>query len=133
MSVELKNVPSLQQPRGYSHYSVARGSRVIHFAGQIGVTHDGTMKEGLAAQVEQAHLNLVTAVEAAGATSSDIVKITWYVKNWSDENARSFGEGLRRASAQKPLPLVPMTLVGVQALYRDNIEAEVEAVAVIEG
>ena len=44
---------------------------------------------------------------------------------------KSFGEGLRRGAAQKPLPMVPMTVVGVQSLFRSNIEAEVEAVAII--
>lgn len=131
MPVELKNASALAAPRGYSHMSIAQGSKVIHFAGQIGVTQDGVMLEGLAEQVEQAHLNLVMALEAAGGTPADLVKITWYVKNWSDSVGKSFGEGLRRASAQKPLPLVPMTVVGVQALFRSNIEAEVEAVAVL--
>lgn len=131
MSVELKNAEGLFPPRGYSHMSIAQGSRVIHFAGQIGMTAEGFLLEGLAEQVEQAHVNLVAALEASGATPADLVKITWYVKNWSDGVAKSFGEGLRRGSQRKPIPLVPMTVVGVQSLYRHNIEAEVEAVAVL--
>ncbi|MEQ1753340.1 MAG: Rid family hydrolase [Micropepsaceae bacterium] len=133
MPVELKNAPGLHAPRGYSHMSIAQGSRIMHFAGQIGVDADGALREGLAEQVEQAHLNLVVALEASGATPADLVKITWYVKNWSDGVSRSFSEGLRRATAAKPLPLVPMTIVGVQSLFRANIEAEVEAVAVMAG
>jgi len=131
VSVELKNVEGLYPPRGYSHMSIAQGNRVIHFAGQIGMLPDGTLVEGLAEQVEQAHLNLVAALEASGARPADLVKITWFVKNWSDAVGKSFGEGLRRGSQRKPLPLVPMTVVGVQSLYRANIEAEVEAVAVV--
>lgn len=131
MPVELKNVPGLFPPRGYSHMSIAQGSKVVHFAGQIGMTADGMLLEGLAEQVEQAHLNLVSAMQEAGASPADLVKITWYVKNWSDTVGKSFGEGLRRGAAQKPLPMVPMTVVGVQSLFRSNIEAEVEAVAII--
>lgn len=133
MSVELRNAPGLSRPRGYSHVSIAKGSRIIHLAGQIGTAPDGTLQEGLAEQVEQAHLNLVEALAAAGATPADLVKVTWYVKNWSAGVAASFAEGIKRAQAAKPLPAVPMTLVGVQALFRDNVEAEVEGVAVIEG
>lgn len=133
MSVELKNAPGLHAPRGYSHISIAQGSKIIHFAGQIGADAEGVLREGLAEQVEQAHANLVTALEAAGATPADLVKITWYVKNWSDGVGRSFSEGLRRAGAARPLPLVPMTIVGVQSLFRPNIDVEVEAVAVVAG
>jgi enamine deaminase RidA (YjgF/YER057c/UK114 family) len=111
--------------------SIAQGSKVVHFAGQIGMTADGMLMEGLAEQVEQAHVNLATALEASGAKPSDLVKITWYVKNWSDAVAKSFGEGLRRGGQKKPFPQVPMTIVGVQSLYRANIDVEVEAVAVI--
>lgn len=131
MSVELKNAEGLYPPRGYTHMSIAQGSKIVHFAGQVGMTADGALLEGLAEQVEQAHINLATALEAAGAKPTDLVKITWYVKNWSDGVARSFGEGLRRGGQKKPLPQVPMTIVGVQSLYRPNIDAEVEAVAVI--
>jgi len=131
MSIELKNAEGLYPPRGYSHMSIAQGSRIIHFAGQIGMTGEGALLEGLAEQVEQAHINLATALEAAGAQPSHLVKITWYVKNWSESVGKSFGEGLRRGSQKKPFPLVPMTIVGVQSLYRPNIDAEVEAVAVI--
>jgi enamine deaminase RidA (YjgF/YER057c/UK114 family) len=131
VSVELKNAEGLYPPRGYSHMSIAQGSKVVHFAGQIGMTADGMLMEGLAEQVEQAHINLATALEASGAKPSDLVKITWYVKNWSDAVAKSFGEGLRRGGQKKPFPQVPMTIVGVQSLYRANIDVEVEAVAVI--
>lgn len=131
MSVELKNAEGLYPPRGYTHISIAQGSKIVHLAGQIGMTAEGALLEGLAEQVEQAHINLAMALEASGAKPSDLVKITWYVKNWSDSVAKSFGEGLRRGGQKKPLPLVPMTVVGVQSLYRPNIEAEVEGVAVI--
>jgi enamine deaminase RidA (YjgF/YER057c/UK114 family) len=133
MTVELRNAPTLTRPRGYSHISIAQGSRIIHLAGQIGTAPDGTIEEGLAEQVERAHLNLVAALEAAGATPADLVKLTWYVRNWSPSVAASFSEGIKRAQAIKPLPPVPMTLIGVQALFRENVEAEVEGVAVIGG
>ena len=94
--MDLKSAIPLPRPRGYSHMSIAQGSRVIHFAGQIGMMPDGTLLEGFAAQVEQAHVNLAIALEASGAKPSDLVKITWYVKNWSDAVGKSFGEGLRR-------------------------------------
>ena len=40
-------------------------------------------------------------------------------------------EGIGRAAATNPLPLVPITLVGVQSLFLDESLIEVEAVAVI--
>jgi len=37
---ELINPPQLHPAPGFSHVAVAQGSRVVHFAGQLGIGQD---------------------------------------------------------------------------------------------
>jgi len=132
MTIELRNSDKLPPPAGYSHASIAPAGRVVHLAGQIGINADGTHPDGLAAQTEQAFINLVDALTGASdATVADLVKITAYVVGWRESMGAELFEGIGRAAATNPLPLVPITLVGVQSLFLDESLIEVEAVAVI--
>src|SRR5215831_8112267 len=66
------------RPRGYSNGMRARGE-LLAVAGQIGL--DASQKlvtGGFVAQFEQALVNVVAVVRAAGGTPSDIVSVTIY-------------------------------------------------------
>jgi enamine deaminase RidA (YjgF/YER057c/UK114 family) len=70
-------------PKPASRYTQAIAHSAIYkrlvISGQIGVTADGHLVEGLEAQMEQAFDNLLRIVETAQLDKSDIVKITVYV------------------------------------------------------
>src|SRR5690606_37509680 len=86
----------------------------------------------LAAQTEQAFLNVATAVEAAGGHFSDIAKLTVYIVNYTPDQMAQLGEGVGRAAAVKEIdPLKPITLLGVAALGEPDLLIEVEAMAVL--
>jgi enamine deaminase RidA (YjgF/YER057c/UK114 family) len=131
MTVELRNVPGQSEPAGFSHISIAPPGRIVHLAGQPGVNPDGTFPEGLAAQTERAALNFVDALEAAGATPDDLVKLTILVVGWNESMTGELFEGVIAAAAVKPLPPVPTTMHGVQALFEDAMLVEIEGVAVL--
>lgn len=132
MAIELRNSDKLPAPAGYSHASIAPPGRIVHLAGQIGTDADGNHPEGLAAQTEQALLNLVDALTGTSdATVDDLVKLTVYVVEWRESMAGELFEGMGRAGATNPLPVVPITLVGVQSLFLDESLIEIEATAVI--
>ncbi len=132
MAIELRNSDKLPAPAGYSHASIAPAGRIVHLAGQIGTDANGIHPEGLAAQTEQALLNLVDALTGASdATVDDLVKITVYVVGWRESMGAELFEGMARAGATNPLPVVPITLVGVQSLFLDESLIEIEATAVI--
>ena len=132
MAIELRNSDKLPAPAGYSHASIAPAGRIVHLAGQIGIDADGNHPHGLAAQTEQALLNLADALSGAtDATVGDLAKITVYVVGWRESMAAELFEGMGRAAATNPLPLVPITLVGVQSLFLDESLIEIEATAVI--
>lgn len=79
--IEYLNPKSVPQPA--SAYSQAirhrAGASRLVISGQIGVTADGTVLDGLEAQVDQAFANLVAIVEAAGLKRGNIVKIVAYM------------------------------------------------------
>lgn len=59
----------------YSHVVRHGPGRRLVISGQVGVTPDGTIVEGLEAQMRQAMLNFVACVKAGGMEIGDIVKI----------------------------------------------------------
>ena len=77
-------------------------------------------------------LNMVDALTgASNATVEDLAKITMYVVGWRESMAAALFEGIGQAAATNPVPLVPITLIGVQSLFLDDSLIEIEAVAVI--
>lgn len=81
MTIELINPPGIPVPMGYAQVAVATGTRTIYVSGQVARTADGVpvAPGDLAGQVEQAYINLITALEGAGATYADVAKVTVYV------------------------------------------------------
>jgi enamine deaminase RidA (YjgF/YER057c/UK114 family) len=134
MPVTLMNPDGLPKPDVYRQLSVATGSRMVFLAGQVARDADGKpVGEGdLAAQVEQAYLNIATGLAAAGGTFDDVAKLTVYVVDWSDEKFPLLGEGVARAAAKLGVdPTKPITLIGVAALGEPDLLVEVEATAVL--
>jgi enamine deaminase RidA (YjgF/YER057c/UK114 family) len=134
MPVELINPAGLPTPEHYSQVAVATGSRTVYLAGQVARTADGEPvgPGDLAAQVEQALLNVATGVAAAGGTFDDVAKLTFYVVDWSPEKLAGIGEGAGRAAARLGVsPVKPVTLLGVAALGEPDLLVEVEAIAVL--
>ncbi|MEU4834329.1 RidA family protein [Streptosporangium sp. NPDC023615] len=135
MAVTLINPDGLPKPEVYRQMSVATGSRLVFLAGQVARDADGNrVGEGdLAAQVEQAYLNIGTALAAIGASFDDVAKLTVYVVDWSPDKLPLLGEGVARAAARLGVdPVKPITLLGVAALGEPDLLVEVEATAVVD-
>ncbi|KNX35857.1 RidA family protein [Luteipulveratus halotolerans] len=136
MSVQLINPVSLPEVPIYRQVAVASGSRTVYVAGQIARDAEGNPVGGgdLAMQVERAYLNLGIALQTAGATFDDLVKVIVYFVDWSPEKMNGFLEGLQRAAEALgiEIPLPPLTGIGVAALAEPDVLVEVEGIAVIE-
>lgn len=87
---------------------------------------------GLAAQAEQALINLCRAVEAAGAQAEDLVSVRFYVVNWKAELFSELTAGGEAASRKYSFPEMAVTLVGVASLFTPEHLIEVDGVAVVE-
>ena len=134
MPVELLNPDGLPKPEVYRQVAVASGSRLVFLAGQVARTADGQPVGAgdLAAQTEQAYLNVATALAAVGGSFDDVAKLTLYIVDWSGEKLAALGEGVARAAAQLDADLTkPVTLLPVAALGEPDLLIEVDATAVL--
>jgi enamine deaminase RidA (YjgF/YER057c/UK114 family) len=135
MSVELLNPAGLPVPEMYHQMSVSRGSRIVHLSGQVARTADGAPvgPGDLAAQTEQAYLNVAAALADVGGSFADVAKLTVYVVDWRPEKLAALGEGAVRAAARLEVDVVkPVTLIGVAALGEPDLLVEVDVVAVLD-
>jgi len=101
------------------------GTKTLYVSGQTGESAD------LKSQSIEAFTNLKNRLAAAGAKTTDIVKMTTYVVDFSPEKARDAfaGAGLVLTDVKEP---PTATMVGVQSLFSPDILIEVEAIAVID-
>jgi enamine deaminase RidA (YjgF/YER057c/UK114 family) len=132
--VELINPDGLPKPEFYAQVGVATGTRTVYLSGQVARDADGRPVGAgdLAAQVEQAYVNVGTALAAVGGSFDDVAKLTLYVVDWDESKLAGLGEGVGRAAARLGTsPLKPTTLIGVVALGEPDLMIEVEAVAVL--
>ncbi|GIH80725.1 RidA family protein [Planobispora longispora] len=135
MTVTLVNPDGLPKPDVYRQLSIATGSKLVFLAGQVARDSEGRrVGEGdLAAQAEQAYLNIGTALAAVGGSFDDVAKLTVYVVDWTPDKMPLLGEGVARAAAKLGIdPVKPITLLGVAALGEPDLLVEVEATAVID-
>lgn len=134
MPVQLLNPDGLPQPEHYRQVAVATGTRTVYLAGQVARDADGTPVGAgdLAAQVEQAYLNVATALQAVGGSFDDVAKLTVYVVGWDGSQLAALGEGVGRVAARLGVdPVKPVTLIPVAALGEPDLLVEVDAVAVL--
>jgi enamine deaminase RidA (YjgF/YER057c/UK114 family) len=133
-SKEFFNPKALPPPVGYSHVAKVNKGTIVYIAGQVSSDASGKLiGEGdFEAQVEQVFRNLKIAVEAAGGTMADIVKLNTYLVAEVDQagvpKLRAIRD--RYLNAEK---LPASTLVVVTRLARPGWLIEIEAVAAIEG
>ena len=133
MSKEIFSPATLPPPTGYSHVAKVNKGTLVYIAGQVSSDASGKLVgEGdFEAQAERVFANVKLAVEAAGATMADIVKMNTYIVAAVDPadvpkmravRGRYFGSGTPPAS----------TLVYVSRLAQPGWMIEVEVVAAID-
>ena len=128
------NPAGLPAPEVYRQVAVATGSRLVFLAGQVARDADGAPVGAgdLAAQVEQAYLNVGTALAAVGGSFDDVAKVTLYIVDWSGEKMPALGEGWPvPPPASAPTSTKPVTLIPVAALGEPDLLIEVDATAVL--
>ncbi len=121
--------PGLAEP--FSHYTDAvRAGDLLFVSGCVSVDADGNVVgEGdVVAQTRQVFANMALILDAAGATFSDIVKVTHFLTNVDD---RPLVNEVRREVFGETRPA--STLVEVSRLVLPELLVEIEAIARIPG
>lgn len=129
---ERLNPRGLSQPRGYSHVVAFRGGKTVYVAGQVAVDEKGNLvgKGDLKAQAQKVFENLTVALAAVGAGFDDVVKLNTYVVSYRPDMIDTLRSV--RSAFMGEVAVPASTLVGVQALAREGLLIEIEAVAVVE-
>lgn len=117
--------------KGYANGVLATGA-TLHIAGQIGWNAEKKFtSDEFIGQMEQALLNIRTVLEAAGGTTQDLTRLTWYITDKRDYTAKQKQVGaVYRKIMGTTFPA--MTMVVVAGLVEDEALVEIEATAMIE-
>jgi len=128
MTIKKINPETLAPPIGFSHAVLAEG-KYIFLAGQTALNKENVIVgDTIVSQFEKALINLVTALQEAGGTPEDLVKITIFSVDPVDYRAHSREIGKTWQSLLgKNFPA--MTLVGVTRLWDDKALVEIEGIA----
>jgi len=123
------NPDGLPAPVGpYSNVVTSAPGRLVFVAGQIALDVNGEIVGAgdITAQTRQVMENLRLALEAAGATFADVVRVVNYITD-----VELFGQmaAVRKEYLVEPYPA--STLVEVSALMYPEILIEIEAIAVV--
>jgi reactive intermediate/imine deaminase len=110
---------TLAPPFGYSHVVDAPASRIIYISGQVPLDPAGHLVgEGdFEAQTRQVFHNLSAALEAAGASWSDVVKLNYFLR---DVGQIASVRSIRDEYVDTEHPPAS-TLVEVSGLFRDDV------------
>jgi enamine deaminase RidA (YjgF/YER057c/UK114 family) len=119
---------------GYSHVAKVNRGAIVYISGQVPSDASGKLVgEGdFEAQVEQIFRNLKAAVEAAGGTMADIVKLNYFLVAEVDQAVVPKLRPIRDRYIDVENPPAS-TFVVVSRLMRQGWMIEIEAVAAIEG
>jgi len=132
MSKEFLSPKTLIPPAGYSHIAKVRGGTTLYLAGQVSSDATGKLigEGNFEAQVEQVFQNIKIAVEAAGGTMADIVKLNIYLVAEVAPSEVPKLRAIRDRYVNVEHPPAS-TLVTVTQLARPGWLIEIEAVAVV--
>lgn len=131
-ALQFINPPGLYDPRanGYTHVVVAPAqSRTVYVAGQGGENAAGHLPPAFGDQVQQALVNLRTALAAAGASLHDVAKLTVLVVGHTEQRLALFSRAVRGLWPDGAAPAC--TLIPVPRLALDGMLIEIEATAVL--
>ena len=122
--------PDWDQPKGYANGVLARGA-LLFVGGQVGWNARQQFEtDDFVAQTRQALLNIAAVLQAGGAGPEHMVRMTWYIVDRVEYNARlkEIG-GVYREVMGKNFPA--MTCVQVAALVEARAKVEIEVSAVL--
>jgi enamine deaminase RidA (YjgF/YER057c/UK114 family) len=128
--IEFTNPIDLSAPNGFSHVVVVNRGKLVLISGQVGTNKEGNASPDFAAQAQQAFSNIKTALEAVGAKPTDLVKLNFFVVGLNREKILA-PRAARDTLVNTKHPPVS-TLLGVQPLFRCDLQIAIEAEAVIE-
>lgn len=128
--VQIVQPPEWKRPKGYANGVIASG-RMLFVAGQVGWDADEVFRsDDLVGQIRQALANVLAILAAADAGPRHIVRMTWYLGDAAEYNAR-LGEigAVYRELVGHHYPA--MSAVQVAGFVEAGAKVEIEVTAVL--
>ncbi len=122
--------PGWATPKGYANGIAARGT-LVFVGGQIGWNAQQQFEsDDFIHQTRQALQNVHDVLACAGAGPQHMVRMTWYITDRVEYNARlrELGEAYRSVMGRH---FPAMTCVEVSALVEERARVEIEVTAVL--
>ena len=122
--------PGWAPAKGYANGIAARGTQIF-VGGQIGWNAQQQFEsDDFIAQTAQALRNIVAVLQEAGAGPEHMVRMTWYITDRVEYNARlkELGAAYREVMGRN---FPAMTCVQVAALVEARAKVEIEVTAVL--
>lgn len=130
MTITRLNPDTMHKNPAFTQAIVVGGSvKMVYVGGQNGVNAKGeVVGKDIASQSQQAFKNVISALEAAGASLDDVIKMTIYLVQ-----GHTFEEAFAAAQKVQTMRVAP-TVSGliVAGLANPQYLIEIEAVAVIK-
>ena len=130
MTREDVNPAALNPPSGFSHASVARGSKLVCIAGMVALDKEWQIIGGddLAEQTKAAMRNIEIAMKELDVQWNDIVRRTIYTLRPTEWE--TMGEAIDEVTGGAPHPA--QTVVGVSSLAIPGLLLEIECTAFVD-
>jgi len=118
---------------GFTQVVTSPPGKLVFVAGQVAFDPELKLVGGsdLGAQAQQALANLTVALEAAGASPSDVTMLRTFIVDYKPEYAGLIAPHMKAFLGGAPPPA--STLLGVQSLAAPGLLIEIDAVAVVAG
>ena len=131
MAIQHINPDSMMETPVFSQAVVTSGSgKTIYIGGQNAVNEKGEVigKGDIAAQTEQVMKNILTALEACGATMKDVVKLNIFITQGQDaQKGFEASQKFMPKDAQPPV----ITALYVAGMGNPDFLLEIDAVAFV--
>src|SRR5262252_4394996 len=130
----LFNPKGMPSSIGYSQVAEITGGKLVYISGQVSRDASDALigERDFGAQAEQVFQNLKIAVEAAGGTFANIIKLNYYCVDTVEPSQLPLVREIRDRFVNTDNPPAS-TFVVVSRLVRPEWLIEVEAVAVVPG
>ena len=131
-NVRVFSPAQLPKTVGYSHLAEVSSGKLIYIAGQVAMDASGNIigKTDYRAQIEQVFANLNTALNAAGGSFKNVVKLNYYIVDSVDRSQFFAYREVRDKYVDTANPPAA-TVVIVRGLFLPELLIEVEAVAAV--
>ncbi len=128
---QLINPPHLRRPRGFSHVAVAGAGGFVFLSGQVALAEDFSLigDDDLGEQTRATMRNLQIALEAAGASWTDVLHRTVYTTQPTQFATITAAIEEIQGSDEHPA----QTLIGVTGFAMPGLLIEIELVAQVDG